>query len=500
MKQYKPETMKKLNQYITILFLFTIAMSCSEDFIDRGLLGDVEASNFMQTENDAILATNACYNALRDWRFHGGFPILGIMSDNMLKGSNPTDGIQILVFDNFTYTPNENPVSSFYNTWYLAIIRTNLVIDRAGDIEMDEALKARLIAEAKFIRALSYFRMVRLYGGVSIVTTPFPERLIPRSSADDVYALIIQDLEEAIANLPERSDYPSEDLGRATKGAAKALLAKVYLFRKDYTNAESYAMEIINSGQYSLDPDYGHVFSKDGEFGTGSIFEIAARPYGFQEGGHQYGNTQGVRGTPNKGWGFGRPSWDLLNSYEEGDPRKDASVIFLGEELDGISIIGDSATPDTSYNNDGSVKEIECYNQKVWVAGSSAQDSWDHNVRLIRYADILLIAAEAMNENGKSGDALTYLNMIRERARAGNSSILPDITETNKDNLRSLILKERRIELALEQHRFFDLVRTGKAVDVLSPLGFQEGKHELFPIPQAEIDISQGVLTQNPGW
>ena len=149
---------------------------------------------------------------------------------------------------------------------------------------------------------------------------------------------------------------------------------------------------------------------------------------------------------------------------------------------------------------DGTVTEVECYNQKVWYPGTNTITQWGHNRRLIRYADVLLMAAEALNENDKPGDALLYLNEVRERAREGNSSILPDVTVTGKDDLRTAILEERRHELALEGHRFWDLVRTGRAATVLGPMGFETGKHELFPIPQNEIDISQGSLQQNPEW
>jgi hypothetical protein len=148
----------------------------------------------------------------------------------------------------------------------------------------------------------------------------------------------------------------------------------------------------------------------------------------------------------------------------------------------------------------GNIIRIESYNQKVWIAGTSTGTQHGHNRRLMRYADVLLIAAEALNEIDNPADALIYLNMVRERARQGAIGILPDITEMNKDLLRDIILHERRVELALEVHRFWDLVRTGKAPEVLGPMGFVEGKHELLPIPQNEIDISQGTLQQNPNW
>jgi hypothetical protein len=221
---------------------------------------------------------------------------------------------------------------------------------------------------------------------------------------------------------------------------------------------------------------------------------------GGENAGNQYANTQGVRGTPNRGWGFNRPSLDLQNSFEPGDPRMDATIIFLGEVLDGVEIRGDGSTPDEIKDDQGNVIEIECYNQKVWIPGETTVTQWGHNRRLMRYADVLLMAAEALNENDDPTGALIYLNRVRERARQGNGSILPDITETDKDALRDLIILERRHELALEGHRFWDLVRTGKAPEFLGPLGFVEGKHELLPVPQTEIDISQGLLEQNPNW
>ena len=480
--------------------LLMLQLGCQEEFLDKGLLGELEETNFMQNESDAILATNAIYNTLRDWRYLGGFPFLDILSDQSRKGSNPSDGIQIQAFEDFTFTPSDAPISGWYSTLYLAIKRTNIVIERAPDIEMDENLKQRLIGEAKFIRAFTYFKLVRGFGGVSLITSTTPERIVPRSTVEAVYELIIDDLLNAIENLPERSDYPPEDLGRATRGAAKGILAKVYLFRNDFSNAAKLSLEVINSGEYSLDPDFENVFSKDGEFGSGSIFEFGGRPEGFAEGGLQYGNTQGVRSNPNRGWGFNRPSWALLESFEEGDPRREGTVIFLNEILDNVQIGGDDATPDTTFDSNGNILEIECYNQKVWVPGTGPLESWDANYRALRLADVLLIAAESLNETNDPSSALIYLNQVRARARGNNNSILPDITETDKNALREIILKERNAELALEQHRFFDLIRTGKAAEVLGSLGFQSNKHELLPIPQSEIDLSEGALSQNPGW
>ena len=167
---------------------------------------------------------------------------------------------------------------------------------------------------------------------------------------------------------------------------------------------------------------------------------------------------------------------------------------------DEVIILGDGTTPDETVDDDGNVIEVECYNRKVWVPGTNTITQWGHHRRIIRYADVLLMAAETLNENGKSSSALQYINQVRERARGGNNSILPDITTTDPALLKDIIMDERRHELAMEGHRFWDLVRTGKAPEVLGPHGFVQGKHELLPIPQNEIDISQGSLTQNPNY
>ena len=332
-----------------------------------------------------------------------------------------------------------------------------------------------------------------------MVTALDPSIKLTRSPKLDVYKQIEQDLIAAIADLDEKSDQPSSQLGRATKGSARGLLAKVYLFQGDFANASKYAMEVINSNIYGLEPVFTDATGVAGEDGIESVFEIGA--IGIEgTGGNGYANVQGVRGTPNRGWGFNRPAPNLRASFEPGDPRLKGTIIDLGDVIDGITIMGDGTTPDVTTDTNGNILETECYNRKVWTPGTDVASQFGHNRRLLRYADVLLIAAEALNETDKPGQALVYLNTVRLRARQGNSTILPDIKTTEKNALRDLILKERRNELAMEGHRFWDLVRTGKAADVLGPLGFVAGKNELLPIPQSEIDISQGSLTQNPNW
>lgn len=498
--------MKNLNKKMIRISLLvvgvTLAASCS-DFLDRPPQGQLTQAGFPVSGEDALLATNAIYNILRNPGFNQGlFPILDIMSDDAYKGSNPGDAASTVgPYDSFQHISTEGNISRWWNTLFEGVKRANVVINLVPTIDMESGLRGRYIAEARFLRALFYFDIVRAWGDAPIITELDPPLGMARAPKAEVYTLIVSDLTQAIPDLPERSTYGAGDIGRASKGAAKALLAKVYLFLNDFTNAEKYAMEVINSGQYDLFSDFEMANSQAGDHGIESVFEIGSIGFeGVVNGGNQYGNTQGVRGTPNRGWGFNRPSLELQNAFEPNDPRLDATVIYLGEVLDGVTILGDGQTPDETRDASNNLIEIECYNQKVWTPGNNVPTQFDYNRRLLRYADVLLMAAEALNENNKPNEALTQLNKVRQRARGGNSGILPDITETNQALLRDIIFHERRVELALEGHRFWDLVRTGRAATVLGPLGFVAGKHELLPVPQIEIDLTQGTWSQNPQW
>jgi hypothetical protein len=480
-----------------------LILSSCEDFLEKPPQGMLTQETFPTTANDAELAVNAVYNTLRIPNFNSGlFPILDIMSDDANKGSNPDDAANAIgPYDRFEHVATEGSLLRWWNTLYEGIKRANVVIEIVPDIAMDLTLQNRNIAEASFLRALFYFDMVRAWGGVPIITSTEPSADATRATKAEVFSLIEDDLLFAIANLPEKSGYGNPaDLGRATKGAAKSLLARVYLFQQNFADAASLTLEVINSGEYNLEMNFEDANSVLGEHGIESVFEVGAfGQEGIQNGGNQYANVQGVRGTPNRGWGFNRPTMDLINAFEPNDPRMNATIIFLGEVLDGVPIMGDGSTPDETTDSHGNI-ELETYNQKVWTPGSNVPPSHGHNRRIIRYADVLLMAAEALNEVGNPGQALVYLNLVRERARQGNNTILPDITETDQTLLRDIIYNERRVELALEGQRFWDLLRTGQAQSVLGPLGFTINKDELLPLPQDEIDLTQGRLEQNPGW
>jgi hypothetical protein len=488
-------TLRKITSITCIALLFAVFNGCSDEFLDNPPQGFLTNAIFPENAAQAQLAVNGMYADLRQWNlYYGGYPIFDIMSDDARKGSNPGDGAFLFQYDQFTFTPDIGDIANWYTTLYEAIKSTHVVIERVPEIEMDAAIKNRHIAQARFLRALHYSNLVRGFGDVPKVVNLLPDPGLPRSPKSEIYnEIIIPDLIFAAENLPTKNEWPSADLGRATKGAAQALLAKVYLYTEDYPNAELMAMEVINSMQYDLEFEFSNAFLPVGEFGIESVFEVGAVPFGTgATGGNQFANTQSVRGNPNRGWGFNRPSLDLMAAFEDNDPRKDATIIFLNEVLDGVTIIGDLSTPDSTFEN-GELVEIECYNQKVWVPGSTTEEPFGYNVKEMRYAEVLLIAAEAMNKNGNTGGALIELNKLRQRVG------ISDITETDPDALHLAIMLERRREMALEQERFFDLVRTGLAPEVLGPYGFVTGKHENFPIPASERALNPN-LVQSGGW
>lgn len=486
----------KILKYLLTLSLLVTAVSCTE-VLDRVPQGEFTLDNYFQTEDHAVQSVNAIYNQLREWQVHV-FSFIGmtdIVSDDSEKGSFPSDGFFLQEVEDFEFTASNVAPSSVWSGYYDGVFRANLAIERIPNVpEMDEALRTRLIAEARTLRAYFYFNLVRWFDGVPLVLEPFPESFaIPRSSADEVYAQIIADLEAGAAVLPTKSAYPAADLGRVTRGTATALLAKVHLTRGSFDEAAQRALEVIQGGEYSLAPSYASIFTQSGENGPGSIFEVQTAAYPTGGGGSQYNEVQGVRGTPNLGWGFNRPSDNLIASYGPGDPRREATILYVGEVL-----------PDGSAIVEGDANIVgERFNQKAFVVDHpGGNGNGPGNIRILRYADLLLIAAEALNEIGRTSEALTYLNQVRARARGGFPGILPDVVSTNQQEVRTAIWHERRVELALEQHRWFDLVRTGRAASVMQALGkpFVEGKHELFPIPQGEIDLSEGVLEQNEGY
>ncbi len=479
-----------------LLVVLLLQTGCKEDFLDVPPQGQTPGDQFWQNEEDATKAVNAMYGNLREWKQVGFAPIAieSLPSDNAEKGSDPSDATYLNSFDNFTATSTQGQLQDFWSGQYQEINLANQVLDNVPGISMDESLKARYLAEAKFMRAYAYFRLVRAFGGVPLrlsVPKDASEYNIPRNTKEEVYAAIEKDLTEAAPALPV--SYGPTDIGRVTRGAALALHAKVAMYQQKWQQVYDLTKQVMDLGIYSLFPNYEQLFRLENENNQESIFEIQAEyvPGNCDLSNSQYSEVQGVRGVPGGGWGFNVPTQDLANAYEPGDPRRDATIIFRGETTP------EGETIPTSVPN-------PMYNQKSYVPfrlylGECPSGS-GQNVRVIRYAEVLLMHAEAANELGKPQEALQALNQVRARARGGNAAVLPDVTTTDQTELRNAIWHERRVELAMENDRFFDLVRQGRAAEVLGPRGFVAGRNEVWPIPQNEIDLSAGVLTQNPGY
>ncbi len=475
--------------------LLIVAPACTDTFLNVPPQGQQKAVQFWVNESDATKGVNAIYANLRSY-FNVAFaPIAteSMGSDDVEKGSDPTDAAFMNDFHNFTATSTEGQLSDFWNGQYQNINLCNQVLDNVPAINMDGTLQTRYLAEAKFVRAYSYFRLVRAFGDVPLrLSTPksVADYNIPRNPKADVYKAIEQDLTDAALVLPQ--SYTGADVGRATKGAALALHAKVAMYQGHWADVKSYTDQVMTLG-YSLFPDFYQLFRIANENCSESVFEIQCALILGNPGGStsQYSQVQGVRGVVGGGWGFNDPSQNLADAFEAGDPRRAATIIFRGSTTPS----GD-AIPTTVTN--------PMYNMKSYVPFSlfvsGYNEGCQQNVRVIRYAEVLLMNAEANNELGNNAAALASLELVRARARAGNNAILPKVTTTDQATLRTAIWNERRVELAMEFDRYFDVIRQGRAATIFGPRGWTANKNEVWPIPQSEIDLSVGTLTQNPGY
>ncbi|MPM04580.1 hypothetical protein SDC9_50858 [bioreactor metagenome] len=343
-----------------------------------------------------------------------------------------------------------------------------------------------------------YFRLAQVFGGVPYVAQVLSQdsKAPARSTREEIWGYIEDDLTWAIPRLLTRTALNAEGSSRRiSQNAARAVLAKTYMYQKKWSLALSLTGDIIASGDNDLTTKYADIFTEEKEFGPESVFEVYCdrRPSEDINLGSQHNQIQGFRGIPNLGWGFNAPSQELMNAYETGDPRKKASIIQDGDSLDGRKSRADAA----GYKFFNRKAYVSLAERNLYGRSSDPQGYWS-NIRIIRYADVLLMHAESALESGNIPEALDKLEMVRARARGTNTSVLPEITTTDVNELRTKIRFERRIELAMEWERFFDLVRWNEAKDVIP--NFVVGKHELFPIPQTEIDKSEGLITQNPGY
>lgn len=493
--------MKRILFFTSIILLIT---SCSDDFLDRYPKGRWHHANY--TANDSldisILVESKLgqgYAKLRNfWFSWAGLAMNNYTTPDVEKGSTASDGGVIAEFKTMSYTAGSEPLRQYYTECYNTIYFANEALALVNSMADTASNKKRLMAETLFLRSLMYYRLAQAFGGVPYVNKVLSQtdKTPARSTREEIWGYIETDLKWAVQHLPTRVQRnASGNSGRPTQNAAKALLAKVYMYQKQWANAFALTTEIINSGDNDLSTPYAEIFTEAKEFGPESVFEVYCEQKPSEQiyMSSQHAQIQGFRGIPNLGWGFNAPSQVLMDAYEPGDPRKKASVIQDGDTLDGKKSKADAA----SYKFFNRKAYVSLAERNMYGRASDPQGYWA-NIRIIRYADVVLMHAEVACELGNITEALAKLEMVRERARGGNAAVLPKITTTNQSELRAKIHQERRIELAMEWERFFDLVRWGEAKDAISK--FVVGKHELFPIPQTEIDKSEGLINQNPGY
>jgi len=569
MKQFKSICMKTMNiKYISAAILGLLMMACSEDFVDLKPIASGSEATYYTTMTSADQAITACYSNFcmeKLWDLTIMMGMGSIASDEAEAGAGgKTDVLAYNHIDQLRHTSSEADIFDW--TWgylYKTINYCNVAILRLPDISIDSdptydatLIKERM-GEAYFLRAFNYFTLSQIYGGVPVYDKilAVDEYNKPRNSIAEVYALIKSDLAKAIEDLPERDGWGA-DIGRASKGAANALMAKVYLYESSYAkyytgderfegltqhwdSVSYYARKVINSGQYKLVWIDGERFSTWRSDNTGGyqwIFMLAGN--NSKESVFEIQNTQDgqawfyTRGTalcrwtaPRKlntiysettdgvdyGWGWWSPAKALTSAYETGDPRYKATVMTEGDSvLCNVASDKGVAWRTVNFNilkaatglNTLS-RKYECSYEEYWKNSKGWQDGPIH-VKLIRYADVVLFAAEAEFEMGNTDKALEYINMVRTRARmSGDTGSPANLTSISHDD----IVHERLVELGCEGHRFFDLVRWNLATKYLNhtladgdEIVFVPGKHEFFPIPEQQIGLSNGVLKQYSGW
>ena len=473
----------------SLVALFFIASSCKKQLELEP--HKIYYENFYQTSEDAVSAINAVYDVLTQVNMYNGslWMIQDIGSDDC--NARPTlNDPNLREFQTYGIGANNNYVAGMWQESYLGISRANIVLEKVPPISMDSALKQRILGEAFFLRGLFYFNLVRLYGDVPVVLKPTSanltdEELYPsRTSSEKVYEQVKSDLLNALQRLPDA--YSSgADKGRATSGAALGVLSKVYLTQQDWVEALAASGTIIGSGTYSLWPDYTFNFKESKVNGVESVFEVQ-----FYRKVTSENSRIVISGLPvlpavfPAGVGIMEPTTDLLEGFEEGDYRKEATFF------------------DHYWNY-----TFDPHIQKHWDRDAYDPDETGQsgaNFQLMRYAEVLLIFAEAENEaNGPTGLAYDAINQVRARARNGNPDVLPDLAGLSQDQFREAVLQERRHEFVNEGQRWYDLVRTGNLIEFVKRAKGDQSNPQphnyLFPIPQRERDLNHN-LTQNPGY
>jgi starch-binding outer membrane protein, SusD/RagB family len=484
---------------IHYFLLGMLLLTGCDDFLDIRPEATLSSEGIDHTKAENIfLPVSAAYASLRSGNVHA-FPFicaLEITSDDADKGSTPADNPEARQFDEFTYANDNSLINSIWEGNFDVVSAANNAIQEMPLFEAEmlsennKEYTKQCAAEAKTIRAYAYFNLVRLFGRVPIIdTTMTAEELAAQTQAStsDLYEFIENDLQEAIELLP--TSYTSAYAGRITKYTAMALKAKVHLYQSEWDSVAVLTDRIMASGKFDLLDDFAEVFSMDGENSEESLFEIQSSTLGLSTGDApyiEYAYVQGPRGnSPSnmQGWGFCIPSDSLIQFLtNRGDSIRSATTFLYRGTLtaEGDSIKTGCSNP--VYN--GKVYTPSDYN--LWNYNGYG---FDHNLRIIRYSDVLLMFAEAKVKGATTGTesgftALGAINKVRVRAglTALNSVTLQDVWD------------ERRAELALEEDRFFDLVRTGQASTKLVAKGYVEGKNNVFPIPSAQMDLNSNLI------
>ena len=509
--------------------------SCDKDeFLDQPLRGRQQLDDYFSTAENAELFVNSIYakvNGESWYQIEFFRQICEMSTDDNWAGNTEQPRPDITGIAAYNVFPGSSYINSFWENTYIGITRANIALERIPEVDMEETLKNRLLAEARFLRAWYYFDLVRNFGGVPIVTT-YTELLEPeirdvtRYSEDEVYDYVESELQMAILDLPLKSQYSANDLGRITRGAAQTLLAKAYLYREKWTEARDMAAQVIQSGQYQLEPNFADIHSVNNHHGVESIFEVEMiTNFQFTDIGGTISTTSGSR--TDQGWGWCVPSSDLENAFlEEGDEvRLRSTIIKHGEPVFGDPEV-ESFDAAPARNKSGRI------NRKAYIPTADRESPYmigQHALPVIRFrlADVILIHAEAAYFSGNEQAALESLRQVRERVSLDTDMGMSGV------ELRDAIWKERRLELALEQQRLYDLRRQRvngmpRIASILGPNGsfveynteestdpfettnlgeaqnkgalFDPSVHMLWPIPPEEIQLSRGNITQNPGY
>lgn len=492
----------KSNKILMLFLASLFFVSCNEDFLDKTKLGALSTEGFFLSENDANQSVIAAYSDLKDYRYTWTIWAFGdVLSDDATYSGSAADVQAYATMESFNYPVDNGRIQGRYQMLFRGINKANQAID--GITKMDDALfktlkKNQLLGEALFLRAYYYHELVIAYGAVPLmITTPtIANKTLTRTPVAEVYTQIEKDLKLAASYLQKKSDQNlAKDAGRITKGAANAMLSRVYLFEKKYAECKAASKDVF-AENYSLVPNYGDQFTLAGEHGSESIFEIDHHNSTTQSGATtNNGNFHVLMMLPGGttyGYGINQPSASLAKAFDDaGDViRKDATLLTQADLA-----LWESPADVLKLTNIRS----GYWNQKFYLKPAERSVEIRNNPvnnRLIRLSEVYLNYAEACALAPAAGDgeaeARIYLNKVRTRVS------LPDKNSTGTA-LFDDIINERRLELAMEGHRFFDMIRTGKAAAAFKAKGnFRAGISDLLPIPQAEIDNSGGLLTQNP--